>query len=348
MARRIGALVLVLVTLAVLGTACAKQPTAPSQPGAPAPTPPPPAKKEFLTVTTATTGGTYYPVGVGMATLWTDKLKDQNINVSAQSSAGSVENIDILRKNEAQIAIMQGLIGAMAWKGSGPFENKAYQDYRAICSLWFNVEHFVLAADKAKTGNVMDIRGLRFSVGSSGSGTEQSTLVIMEGLGLTRNDIRPEYLGYNESAAAMKDGRIDGASLPAGPPVPAVTDLFASPIKVKILEFTPAQLQAINAVFPAWGEWTLPANTYTGQTEPVKTIAQPNWLAVNANVSDDIVYLLTKTLFENLDYMRGVHKACEWIKLETALTGLPVPLHPGAIRYFREVGLTIPDNLIPK
>jgi|Deesub1362A_J573_1020465.scaffolds.fasta_scaffold02725_2 hypothetical protein len=302
----------------------------------------------FLNITTATTGGTYYPVGVGMATLWTDKLrKTDGISVSAQSSAGSVENVDILRNKEADLAIMQGLIGAMAWKGVGPFEGKPYKDMRSIGALWFNVEHFVIKKDLVKTGNVEDMKGLRFSIGASGSGTERSTLTIMEGIGVSTDDITVERLGYTETAQAMKDGRLDGGSFPGGAPVAAVSDLFASPIEIQVLEFTDEQLAKINEVFPSWDRWVIKPGTYSGQDEPINTIAQPNWLAVNADVDEEIVYKLTKTIFENLDYLHGVHAATKQIKLETIFKGVPVPLHPGAIKYYKEQGLEIPERLIP-
>ncbi|MFZ5943087.1 MAG: TAXI family TRAP transporter solute-binding subunit [Bacillota bacterium] len=308
---------------------------------------PAPPKRQFLTITTASTGGTYYPIGMGMATLWTDKLKEQNINVTGQSSAGSVENIDILRKGEAQLAIMQGLIGAMAWSGKGKFEGNAYKELRSISMLWPNVEHFTLVEDKVKTGNVKDIKGLGISVGPSGSGTEESTLIIMKGLGLTANDIKPEYLGYSESADAMKNGNIDGASMPAGPPASAVTDLYASPTKVRVLDFTEEDLKGINSVFDTWYAYTIQPNVYPGQDKPINTIAQPNWLAVSAPTDEETVYLLTKTLFENLQEMHAVHQSAKNITLETALDGLPAPLHAGAYKYFKEKGMNIPDRLIP-
>ncbi|MEA1964598.1 MAG: TAXI family TRAP transporter solute-binding subunit [Candidatus Aerophobetes bacterium] len=309
------------------------------------------AQKEdvSLLITTATTGGTYYPVGVGMATLWTTKLKDQGIRVAAQSSAGSAENIEMLRGKEVDLAILQGLFGKMVWRGTGVYKGRACKTVRSITMLWPNTEHFVLIKSKAKTGNVMDMKGTRFSIGRAGSGTERSTLTIMKGLGMSRESVKGEYLGYFESATAIKDRRIEGASLVAGPPVAAVTDLFATPgVDVVILEFTDKQLEAINekTAYPGF-RYLIPADTYPGQTESVNSIAQPNYLGVREGADEDIVYLLTKTIFENLDYLHGVHKATEYIKLKDALSGLPVPLHPGAMRYYKEMGLKIPESLIP-
>lgn len=304
-------------------------------------------KITYLLITTATTGGTYYPIGVGLSTLWTEKLKQEGIRVSAQSSAGSGENITMLKGKEAELAILQGLFGSMAWQGKGMYEGKPYKELRSITMLWPNTEHFVLTKDKVKTGNVLDMKGTRFSVGRAGSGTERSTLTVMQGVGLSKEDISPEYLGYMESAAAMKDGKLNGASLVAGPPVAAVSDLAASPIQIQILEFTDEQIGSIGKLYPIWFRYVIPAGTYMGQDRDVQSIAQPNWLGLRMDIDEEVVYQLTKTIFENLEYLVGVHKAARFIQLDSALSGLPVPLHPGALKYYREQGLEIPDSLIP-
>jgi TRAP transporter TAXI family solute receptor len=307
-------------------------------------------KTVSLVIATATTGGTYYPIGVGMASLWSIKLAaKENIQVSAITSAGSGENINMMKGKEVDLSILQGLFGKMAWNGTGIYKDKPYKDLRTISMLWPNVEHFVIVKDKVKTGNAADIKGLRFSIGRAGSGTERSGLTIMEGLGMKREDVKGEYLDYFGSATAMKDRRIDGANLCAGPPVAAVTDIFASPgMEAVILEFTDEQLNAVNnkSDYPGF-RYIIPANTYPGQKKEVHTIAQPNFLGVRGDLDKEVVFLLTKTLFENPEYMKAVHKMGTFIKLESALSGLPAPLHPGAYRYFKERGLTIPKNLVP-
>lgn len=307
-------------------------------------------KPVTLVIATATTGGTYYPIGVGMASLWSIKLAaKESIQVSAITSAGSGENINMMKGKEVDLAILQGLFGKMAWNGTGIYKDKPYKDLRTISMLWPNVEHFVIVKDKAKTGNANDIKGLRFSIGRAGSGTERSGLTIMQGLGMKREDVKGEYLDYFGSATAMKDRRIDGANLCAGPPVAAVTDVFAAPgMEAVILEFTDEQLNAINdkTDYPGF-RYVIPANTYPGQKKEIRTIAQPNFLGVRADVDKEVIFLLTKTLLENPDYMKAVHKMGTFITIESALSGLPAPLHPGAYRYFKERGLTIPKNLVP-
>jgi len=310
------------------------------------------AKPVELILATATTGGTYYPVGVALSTLWSIKLRNEKpaaIKVNPITSAGSGENINMLKGKEVEMAILQGLFGKMAYHGIAVYQGKPMKELRTITMLWPNVEHFVIFQGKVKSGTITDIKGLKFSIGRAGSGTERSGLTIMSGVGMSRDDVQGEYLGYFESSNAMKDKRIEGANLCAGPPVAAVTDLFATPgRKVKILEFTDEQLNAINekSAYPGY-RYIIPANTYPGQTEPVKTIAQPNFLGIRADVDTEIVYKLTKTIYENLPYLYSIHQATKHMNLESAISGLPSPLHPGALKYYRERGIVIPDSLVP-
>ncbi|RFU68126.1 TAXI family TRAP transporter solute-binding subunit [Peribacillus saganii] len=303
--------------------------------------------KQFVSVATASTGGTYYPIGVGMANIWSTHLKEEGIRASGQSSAGSIENIDLLRKGEAQLAILQGLIATDAYTGVRNFEENRYKDLRTISMLWPNVEHFVLMNNKINTGTIEDIEGNRFSVGPQASGTEQSTVVMMQGLDLTKKDIRPEYLGYDDTISAMRDGRLDGGSLPAGIPTSAITDMYASGVKASVLEVTDEQLNTINQESNSWYRFTIPAGTYPKVDKDIQTIAQPNLLAVSKQLDEKTVYLLTKTLYENLDEMYAVHSSAKNMTLETALDGISVPLHIGAYKYFTEAGVDVPEELIP-
>jgi TRAP transporter TAXI family solute receptor len=307
-------------------------------------------KTASLVIATATTEDTSYPMGLGMASLWTVRLVTKHdIQVQAITSTGSRENINMLRAKEVDLAILQGLFGKMAWNGMGIYKGKPYKGLRTISMLWPTVEHFVIFKDKAKTGTITDIKGLRFSIGRAGSGTERSGLTIIEGLGMKREDIKAEYLGYFESAKAMKHRRVEGVNLPGDPPMGEVIDVFTSPgIKAVILEFTTQQLEQINekTAYPGF-PYVIPANTYPGQTRPVRTIAQPNFLGVRMDVDEEVIYLLTKTLFDNPDYLKQVHKIGAFITLDNALSGLPAPLHPGTYRYFEEKMLKIPENLIP-
>lgn len=304
-------------------------------------------KKEIYNIATASTGGTYYPIGVGMGQLWTEHYKEQNIKFNGQSSAGSVENIDLMKNGEADMAILQNLISTQAYEGSGVFENNEYKDVRAIGMIWPNVEHFVLMNDKVDTGDITDIEGNSFSVGPQASGTEQSTMTMMEGIRMDKSNIRPEYLGYDDTISSMRDGRLDGGSLPAGTPVSAITDMFASNLSASILEVTEEQLAQINEVADAWYPYTIEAGTYPRQEEDIQTIAQPNVLVATPEMDTEFIYNLTKILYENQEFMIGVHNSAREMQVETALDGLNTPLHAGAYIYFEEQGLDIPEKLKP-
>lgn len=300
---------------------------------------------KYLSVATASSGGTYYPIGVGLGNLWTETM--DGTKVTGQSSAGSIENIDLLRKGEADLAILQGLIGAQAMEGTGSFEGNAYKELRSIFMLWGNVEHFVLMNNEVESGTIEDIEGTSFSVGPQASGTEQSTLTIMEGVGITKDKITPEYLGYDDTVSAMRDGRLDGGSLPAGIPVSSIMDMYASGVDASVLEVTDEQLDAINSLYNTWYRFVIPGDTYPNVEEDINTIAMPNFLAGPADLDEELVYDLTKAVYENLDQVHGIHSSAKEVSLETALEGLPAPLHIGAYEYFEEVGLEIPDELVP-
>lgn len=310
------------------------------------------AKGENLIIATATTGGTYYPVGVAIGTLVSVKLaREHQITATAINSAGSGENVQMLKNNEAQLAILQSLFGAQAYNGEGLYEGNPVKDFRAVTMLWVNVEHFALLEKYVKNGDIMDLKGLneKFSIGKRGSGTEGSGRTILGALGFdVEKDFTMEFLAYTPSATAMIDGRIVGANLPAGPPVAAVTQLFAQlgDDKVTVLDFTDEQLEQVRGTYPIWVRYVVPAGTYPGQSKDINTIAQPNFLACRPDLPEDVVYLITKTIYENLPFLHNIHKATEAMKLEKAIGGLPVPLHPGAARYYKEQGIEIPENLL--
>ena len=306
-----------------------------------------------LILATASTGGTYYPVGVAIATLVNENLAAScDISVNAISSAGSGENIQLLKGREADLAILQGLFGAMAWQGKGKYRGKPERAIRSITMLWENVEHFTVLAQHAGDGNIMALRnakGRPFSIGRRGSGSEISGRTILTQLGIdVDKDFRPEHVGYVESAAAMQNGRLAGMNTPAGPPVAAVTQAFAAmgAGKLAILEFSDDQVQAVNRAYPVWSRYVIPANTYPKQTQSIHTIAQPNFLAAHPDLAEDVVYRIVKTIYENLPFLHGTHRATLAMGLERAVAGLPVPLHPGAARYYREQGIHIPQHLL--
>jgi TRAP transporter TAXI family solute receptor len=303
-------------------------------------------------LTTATTGGTYYPVGVALATITKAHLYDTDgISLSAISSAGSMENIKLMRDNQAQFALLQGIFAAWAWHGDGPI-SRPQPWLRSIGAMWQNADHFVLLTELTTDGSIMDLNSLsgqRFVLGARNSGAERSGAHILDSLNIDyANKFSLAYMGYGATANAIQDGTIVGMNIPAGVPVTGITRAFAMVGEdLRLLSFTDEQLAAVNAKYPLWSSYVIPAGTYPHQPDAVQSIAHPNVLAVRADVPDEAVYLVTKAIWENLSALHEIHKATREVTLDKALTGLGAPLHPGAARYYRERGIAIPPELTP-
>ena len=313
------------------------------------------AEEASYVLATASTGGTYYPVGVALSTLVKVKLEpQQKIGMSAISSAGSGENVRLLRENEAQFAIMQGLFGSYAATGTGPIsESGPQENLRSITMLWQNVEQFVVAADVAGDGTVgvlADLKGEGMALGRQNSGTIGSNRTLLSGLGIDMdNDYELVFAGYGPSAEALQNGQVKGIGTPAGVPTGAISQLMAAAgDSVTPLEVTDEQLAAMDGGRSLWTRYVIPAGTYPNQDADWNTIAQPNFLATNADLPEENVYMITKTIYENLPFLQAIHPATKAMALEKAIAGLPVPLHPGAARYYSEMGIDIPDRLMAK
>ena len=299
---------------------------------------------------TASTGGTYHPVGTAIATLSKIKLlPKEKFSLTAVNSAGSGANVQALAAGTAQFAILQGLYGSYAATGTGPVSEKQ-QNLRSISMLWQNVEQFILSNAHVKSGTVSDIaaiKGEAVAMGKENSGTLGSNTILLQGLDVDLNDYTLIHAGYGPSVDAMANGQATGGGFPSGPPTGAITKLMSSNgDKFTLLNVTNDELAKMDGGRNLWVPYTIAAGTYPGQEVDVQTIAQPNFLAVNADVDEQHVYLLTKALYENLPFLQAIHKATNAMDVNKAMAGLPVPLHPGAVKYYREIGLEIPENLM--
>ena len=312
-----------------------------------------PALAQDYVLNTASTGGTYHPVGTAIATLTKVKLlPKEKFSLTAVNSAGSGANVQALGAGTAQFAIVQGLFGSYAATGTGPV-SEPQKNMRSVSMLWQNVEQFVVPTADATSGTMADfvaLKGKAAALGNKNSGTIGSNKVLLGGLGLDiEKDFELMYAGYGPSADAMANGQVAALGAPAGPPTGAITKLMAANKgKFTLLSITPDEAAKMDGGRNLWVPYTIAAGTYPGQDKDVVTIAQPNFLAVNADVPEEHVYLLTKTMFENLPFLQAIHPATKAMAVEKAMAGLPVPLHPGAAKYYKEVGLDIPDRLMAK
>lgn len=310
------------------------------------------AQTRAYVLTTAGTGGTYYPVGVALATLAKIHLQNAHgIDMSAISSAGSGENIVLLRDNQAQFAILQGLFGLWARDGSGGLAEAGPQtNLRSVSMLWPNVEHFIVRADLAPTGTVSDLRSFSgtFSLGARNSGNEFSNKFMLENFGIDWTQWDQAYQGFGPSVDGMINGNIAGTVIGAGMGVSTMQRIAAQMGDgVRLLSITDEEMEAMDGGTGLYYRFVIPAGTYPGIDVDTPVIAQPNILAVNADVPEEDVYLFTRTMYENLGFLCNIHPATCEMSLDNALSGLPLPLHPGAARYFAEAGLTIPEALMP-
>lgn len=308
------------------------------------------AQDSDYVLNTASTGGTYHPVGTAISTLTKVKLlPKEGFSLTAVNSAGSGANVQALGAGTADFAILQGLYGSYAATGTGPV-TEPQPNIRSVSMLWQNVEQFVVLSDKAATGTVEDLvalKGQSAGMGNKNSGTLGSNKVLLSGLGVEiESDYELVFAGYGPTADAMANGQAVIGGFPSGPPTGAITKLMAANQgRFTILDVTGEQLAAMDGGRNLWVPYTIAAGTYPGQDEEVNTIAQPNFLAVNDDVDENHVYLLTKTMYENLPFLQAIHPATKAMAVEKSMAGLPVPLHPGAQRYYEEVGLEIPAHL---
>ena len=298
---------------------------------------------------TATAGGTSHPVGVTLSALIKLKLlPNVSIDLDVINTQGSAENIELLRQNEVQFGILTSLDAYYSWTGTGPVtERGPDRKLRALTSLWRSTQHFVVRKEFVENGTLRDfanLRGRRVSLGRSTSGTRVKHKVLFANLGI---DIEKEFiledLGYSASAKAFIAGEIDGMGLSAGVPVSAlVTTLEELGDDAVLLSVTDEELATADGGLDLWSREIVPAGSYPGQTVDVPTIASNNILAVSSDVPEDEVYEITKTIFENLPFLHQMHPGTKGIKLEGALAGLPMPVHAGSLRYYKEVGVAVP------
>ncbi|MFP5406465.1 MAG: TAXI family TRAP transporter solute-binding subunit [Gammaproteobacteria bacterium] len=293
------------------------------------------AQQQFINVLTGGTSGVYYPLGVALSQVYSKAIPEAKSSV--QSTKASVENLNLLQAGRGEIGFTLGDSLSDAWKGVEEVGFKKPLDkLRGIAGIYPNYVQIV-ALEGSGIKTVADMKGKRVSVGAPRSGTELNARAIFKAAGLTYKDFeKTEYLPFGESVELMKNRQLDATLQSAGLGVASIRDL-ASGVKIVIVPI-PADVVA-KVGDPAYQSATIPANTYDGQAADVPTAAINNFLVSHEGVSEELGYKMTKALFENLDQMVSAHTAAKGISLENALKGMPVPLHPGAEKYYREKGV---------
>ncbi len=297
--------------------------------------PKPASAEQFINVVTGGTSGVYYPLGVALTKLYVDAIP--GVRTSVQATKASAENLNLLQAGRAELAFTLGDALADAWEGNAEAGfPKKLDKLRGVAAIYSNYVHFVARADSGIKG-LADLKGKRVSVGAPKSGTELNARALLSANGIQYSDFsKVEYLPYAESAQLIQNNQLDATLLSSGLGVAAIRELATS-TPVVIVPITAAQIEKIGrAVFQPG---TIPAGTYKGQDADVQTMAIGNYLVSHSGVPEDVVYKMTKSMYEHLDSMVAAHSAAKAIKRDQALRGMPLPVHPGAEKYYKEIGL---------
>ena len=262
-------------------------------------------QKTNLILATGGTSGTYYPFGGAMAQIFNSKVA--NMNVTAQATGASVENLKLIGKKEAELAIVQNDMTDYAYNGAEAFKDGKVENVRAIATLYPEVIQIVATEDSG-INTVLDIKGKKFSVGAPGSGVEANARQLLEVMGMTYNDFAANYLSFSESADSFKDKQIDGFLFTSGIPNAAIQDISTTS-KLKFVSVPDEVVNQLTTKYPFFTEYIIPAGTYKGQDADVKTIAVKATLVVGAEVSEKAVYDLTKhCLKTNLNWLKHMQR----------------------------------------
>lgn len=286
----------------------------------------------FVNIGTGGTAGTYFPLGGAFAEIWNTHIK--GINATAQSTGASVANINLLIDGEVEVVIVQNDTALYAHDGVMMFDGQPFEKLRGLATLYSEPLQIVTTDPNIKT--VADLKGKKVAVGAIGSGVEANARQIIAAAGMDfEKDIDPKFLSFAEASSGLKDKQVDAAFLTAGIPTAAIQDLSAqNDVYIVAIEGNVASTLKDNYKF--FTDYTIPANTYKGQTEDVATLTVKSMLCVSADLDEELAYQLTKQIYENLDRVVLAHNVGKYITKETALDAMPIPLHPGAERYFNE------------
>ncbi|MES5483802.1 TAXI family TRAP transporter solute-binding subunit [Bradyrhizobium sp. INPA03-11B] len=290
--------------------------------------------EQFINVLTGGTSGVYYPLGVAIGKIYGDKIS--GVKTQVQATKASVENLVLLQQGRGEIAFTLGDSLKAAWEGDAEAGFKTKLDkLRTIGAIYPNYIQIVATAESGiKT--LADLKGKSLSVGAPKSGTELNSRAILAAAGMSYKDLgKVEYLPFAESVDLMKNRQLNATLQSAGLGVASLKDLSTS----SDITVVAVPKETVDKIGPPFVSVIIPANTYTGQDKDVPTAAVVNYLVTSSAVSDDLAYQMTKLIYESLPELANAHAAGKEIKLEAAATGSPVPLHPGAIRFYKEKGL---------
>ncbi len=284
---------------------------------------------KFVTIATGGASGPYNIIGTSLAEIY---AKNFGVNAKTQTTGASVENVNLLTQSKVDMVLALSDVVTDAIAGENNFDTPI-TNIQQIAVLYPNVIQIV-ASQKSGIKNIEDLKGKRIAVGDQGSGTEVNARTLLEGFGMTYDDVEVDYLGFAAAADAMKAGKIEAAFFSSGMPNSSLLELEQG-LDLQIVTINQDTLTKIIASKPYFKTFEIPVGTY-GNDTAIPTAAVMNALLIRSDISEDDGYKLTKTLFDNLDGLKNAHQAAADISLETAQEGMVAPIHPGAKKYYDE------------
>ncbi|WP_324718227.1 TAXI family TRAP transporter solute-binding subunit [Carboxydochorda subterranea] len=289
---------------------------------------------EFVTIAAGGTAGVYYPLGGALAEIFNQHVP--GVNASVQATGASVANVNLLAQGQAELAFIQNDIAYYAANGTEMFQGRKVATLKGVATLYPEVIQIV-ALKQANIRSVADLKGKRVAVGDIGSGTEANARQILEAAGLTYKDVSVSYLSFAEAASNLRDGHVDAAFVTAGIPTAAIQDIAVQK-EVTIVAVPSDLARKLRQRYPFYTAVTVPGGTYRGIDQDVATVAVKAMLVTRADLPDDLVFRLTRALFDNLPRLGQAHVRGKDVSLEGARDGMSLDLHPGAARFYQQAG----------
>ncbi len=295
------------------------------------------AQEKRLVIGTASTGGTWYLLGGGVSGIINKHIK--GVTSTAIPSGASIENIRAISKMRQDLALTMPDIAFYAYNGQEMFKDGKVDEIRGLFST-YPIDIQIYVEEKSPIKTISDIKGKnpKVAVGPPGSGTEVMARFVLKEYGITYDDIQEQFLSHTEATAAMKDGNIDVGIVTLGTPAPTLVELTRYK-KIRFLDIEPEVGERINKKFPAYFPRVIPAGTYTGMTKDHHTLGWMGFFIIHKDFTEDLAYQILKAVFDNKAELDAIHVMFKDIQLANATKGVSVPLHPGAVRFFKERGV---------
>lgn len=292
------------------------------------------AKTQFISIATATMGGSYYPIGVGFAEAI--KAKVPGVEAKVEITGGATENPKLVGSGESDIGFTNANLAYNAYTGTGVFKAKKYDKLRLLFGGVAPGTLHIVTLENSRVKTFADLKGKKVAVGPQGGGGLSMLPDVLSIYNLTINDFSASYMSFDEGVQAVIDKHVDAALVQAPHPAPAVKNIQGSGIKFRLLEMTDAERDQLVQKFPYYNKVDLPASVYNLPALS-KLVGSTNVVVVNADLNPDLVYQITKAIFESVDQLHKVHPSARSISVKNAVSTI-IPMHPGAARYFKEVG----------